>query len=322
MPKAKCKKCGKPLPSIHESRAGEDLLCFECFLITDKGQELLAQPYEPPTPQDTGAGGPGRYIDQLHIHHSASDAGNAASFGHYHSVILGWGEIAYNLIVCNGNGGGDGEVQFGKPDSSYPYSVGVDALNRRALAICFVGKFSPGKHPSPAQWRNGVAACRDWVHLYPTITPDTTGGHRQFNNNSACPGFEDSAIARMVADIFTPAAPQPSQPQEDEMLMMIMPLAGGVHPGGKEVYRTFTDGSFEKAWVFVGLSHYDDTTPLTGAVYIIDAAGNALWQQGFTLHDKANYAHLELPKGVTGWLQVDYDTPRRGEAPFYRSVRR
>ena len=218
----KCTVCGKPLPSVSESKQGaKGLLCYEHFLKTDTGRDLLNQPYEPPAPIDTGAGGPGRYIDQIHIHHSASDSGNAASFDYYHSVILGWGEIAYNLVICNGFGGGDGEAQLGKTDDRYPFSVGVDSLNRRALAVVYVGNFSPGRYPTPKQWTAGVNGCRGWINLYPTIIQSGVGGHRQFNANSACPGFEDSRIAEMVAEIF---GSNTEKPQEEDDMPQPVPL--------------------------------------------------------------------------------------------------
>jgi len=204
--------CGKPLPNVPRKNRNAALLCYEHFLETNKGRDLLARPYLPPVLGGSGLTDAGRLVTHADVHHTASESGNAASIGYYHAVILGWGEIAYNLVICNGNGGGDGEVQLGKVDDAYPYSVG-DSSNYTAWAVVVVGNFTPDQGPSPRQWSSLIPLLRNKAGRY-TIPRDEVKGHRERRANSACPGFSDALLNQMRADTFTATA----QPEEaDDM---------------------------------------------------------------------------------------------------------
>ena len=248
----RCSKCGKLLPSVHEKKQGaQGLLCYDHFLQTSTGRQLLTEEYKPPVPIDTGAGGPGRFIDQIHFHHSASESGNAASFRYYHSVVLGWGDIAYHAVVTNGFGGPDGEIQLGKDESLPGYSVGIQDLNNRCLAICYVGNFSPGRYPTPKQWKSGVAKMHEWATVY-GVFQHNVRGHRFWNPNSSCPGFEDAVAVQMAADVF--AIPKPIQeadvaiPVQGLILEFINTFEGPRLPMAKE-YPVYDNKRVHIGWV-------------------------------------------------------------------------
>ncbi len=313
-----CIRCGKPIPSVHESRQGaQGLLCYEHFLQTAEGRQLLAQAYVPPKPVDTGAGGPGRIIDQIHFHHSASDSGNAASFRYYHSVVLGWGDIAYHAVVTNGSGGPDGEVQWGKDDSEPGYSVGVWDLNARCLAICMVGNFSPGRYPTPAQYRSILAWMQTKAREY-GVAPANVRGHRFWNNNSSCPGFEDAFASQMTADVF--AQDGTSTPQEEsEMAFDTVPMKqsdGGTkfhghydntYPGVRECWAIIEVAQADEAgkpWPFgsIGAVIYKTQGPKDAAVKEI------------TIPVGDDWGTKDLFGPYNGGIEVDIPDPEQAKA--------
>ncbi len=209
-----CRKfgCDKKLPPMNEPYAvsWRRRLCYEHWLETRKGKKLLLV-NDPPI-----LGGAamleGRFIDRIQFHHSASESGNAASFRYYHAVVLGWGAIAYNWVITNGNGGPDGELQFGKPISEYPYSVGVPWINERSLAACWVGNFSAESAPTKRQWATAMELFRKLKGPL-RLEREMLRGHREEHANSACPGFSNTMCKRVRIDVFD----TPETGEEDDM---------------------------------------------------------------------------------------------------------
>jgi len=85
------------------------------------------------------------------LHHSATDVGNAESFGRYHREDRGWENgLGYHFVIGNGRGSGDGKLEIGErwlrqlPGAH----AGDTELNRRAIGICLVGDF---RHSRPTR---------------------------------------------------------------------------------------------------------------------------------------------------------------------------
>lgn len=78
------------------------------------------------------------------IHHSATNAGSAASFHRYHSN-QGYGGLCYHFVIGNGNGAKDGQVQEGFRWKEQISGTHVDNNswyhNIFGIGICLVGNF-------------------------------------------------------------------------------------------------------------------------------------------------------------------------------------
>jgi len=87
-------------------------------------------------------------IKYIVLHHSATTTGNVAVFRDYHIHQLGFADVGYHYVICNGQGGPDGEVQPGRPE----LMTGAHAPGRNAdsIGVCLVGDFTQGK-PTTAQ---------------------------------------------------------------------------------------------------------------------------------------------------------------------------
>ena len=133
------------------------------------------------------------------IHHSASDAGNAAVFDAAHRA-RGWDELGYHFVIDNGRGGSDGSVEVGSRWRSQKWGAHTggtpdNEYNNHGIGICLVGDFSDHL-PSAAQ----LASLRQLVvYLMRTydIPESNIIGHRDAPDaTTACPG--DALHAEVV----------------------------------------------------------------------------------------------------------------------------
>lgn len=76
---------------------------------------------------------PGRW-EQIVVHHSGQNVGDAQSIGHLHQA-LGYGGLAYHFVIGNGEGASDGVIQVGYRWMRQQESVYAP----RRIAICLVG---------------------------------------------------------------------------------------------------------------------------------------------------------------------------------------
>ena len=135
-----------------------------------------------------------RELTRIVLHHSASAGGSVIQFREDH-MAKGWTDVGYHVIICNGNGGGDGQRQRGRPD--FIAGAGVRENNTGALHVCCVGNFhKPDKgftgKPTLKQMRALGYQLVDWANEYPkanlALTDHRTDALAKFP--TACPGSE------------------------------------------------------------------------------------------------------------------------------------
>ena len=104
-------------------------------------------------------------IKWLVVHHSATPSGNVETFRRYHVDERGYDDVAYHYVICNGNGGPDGEVQQGRPLEK----VGAHAYgaNAQSVGICLVGDFMKSR-PTAKQWQSLIDLCRSLCRKFHT----------------------------------------------------------------------------------------------------------------------------------------------------------
>lgn len=114
-------------------------------------------------------------IKWIVVHHSGTDSGNVNVFRDYHVHKLGWEDVGYHFVICNGNGGGDGEVQPGRPLEK----VGAHAygMNYQSIGICLVGNFN-SYEPTQKQWTALVGLCSRLMYQL-NIAPSHVIGHKE-----------------------------------------------------------------------------------------------------------------------------------------------
>ncbi len=79
------------------------------------------------------------------VHNSGTRQGNARAFDYYHRRVKHMPNgLAYQFVIGNGHGSGDGKIEIG-PRWTYQLSGGhcaSDYLNNIAIGICLVGDFN------------------------------------------------------------------------------------------------------------------------------------------------------------------------------------
>lgn len=123
------------------------------------------------------------------IHHSASDAGDAATFDQWHRK-RGWDELGYHFVINNGESQPDGLVEVGGrwlEQKQGAHAKSADGqYNDRGIGICLVGNFE--KHrPTDAQWQSLLKLVSYLQKQYGIDTANVIG-HRNVNPKTACPG--------------------------------------------------------------------------------------------------------------------------------------
>jgi len=140
------------------------------------------------------------------IHHSATHDGSVKAFRNYHRS-KNWWDIGYNFVICNGDGGTDGELQKGRSigiSGAHVKSYKGANYNNMALGICLVGWFDDivwehsnpsvkfgnpyNKVPTKKQMDTLVDLVKDLMSEY-NISVKNVLGHREFPNvYKSCPG--------------------------------------------------------------------------------------------------------------------------------------
>jgi len=140
-------------------------------------------------------------IKYIVLHHSATTTGNVAVFRDYHIHQLGFADVGYHYVICNGQGGPDGEVQPGRPE----LMTGAHAPGRNAdsIGVCLVGDFTQGK-PTTAQMLALYGLLKEIMRRY-RIAPERVLAHREVNQTD-CPGSLDVAAIRTA--LSRPPAPK------------------------------------------------------------------------------------------------------------------
>lgn len=146
-------------------------------------------------------------IRYIVIHHSGTPNGNVAIFRDYHIHHNGWADIGYHYVICNGNGGPDGEVQEGR--NILLAGAHAPGRNNDSVGICLVGNFNLGR-PTNAQMMALYGLIRDLMRRYP-IVPDRVLAHKEVNQTD-CPGSLDVGAIRAALK-QPPAPPKPPQPK-------------------------------------------------------------------------------------------------------------
>jgi hypothetical protein len=171
---------------------------------------MTALPPLPPMPSPSPSGGvaprpTGLYSDQptaaesrswsvplrrpwhyIVIHHSASDAGNAAVFNSWH-LKKGWDGLGYDFVIGNGNGCGDGtvEVGFRWTEQKRGAHAGNDLMNEQGVGICLVGDFTKTR-PTSAQMKALSRLC-NFLSSYCGIPRENFRTHGDVRQTT-CPG--------------------------------------------------------------------------------------------------------------------------------------
>lgn len=136
-----------------------------------------------------------RPITHFVVHHSAGAGGNVAEFRRTH-IARGFSDVGYHVLIGNGRGAGDGEIQYGRPTSKD--GAGVYGNNHRKLHICCVGNFER-EHSgytgelSAAQWNALKVVIADLAAKFrrPDGSKPAVVGHREITlpgHGTLCPG--------------------------------------------------------------------------------------------------------------------------------------
>ena len=122
------------------------------------------------------------------IHHSASNSGNAASFGKQHREINGWSRgLGYDFVIGNGHGSDDGQIEVGprwvkQIDGAH---AGVKKYNRFGIGICLVGNFD-NTRPTKKQMSSLISLIKFFQERY-NIPSENVILHKHVKT-TACPG--------------------------------------------------------------------------------------------------------------------------------------
>ena len=133
----------------------------------------------------------GRQWRYIVLHHSATEAGNAETFGRFHRR-RGWDGLGYHFVIDNGRGGPDGQVEVGprwttqKQGAHCGHTPG-DEYNRHGIGICLVGDFTRSD-PSPAQQAALNKLLRHLMKTFGIAASNVIGHCQAPNQNTACPG--------------------------------------------------------------------------------------------------------------------------------------
>jgi hypothetical protein len=124
------------------------------------------------------------------IHHSATNAGGAASFDRYHREVNGWEELGYHFVIGNGTQTPDGYVEVGSRWHKQKHGAHCKSpgnyYNTHGIGICLVGDFTR-TGPSRAQ----MASLHRLLHYLRTearIAPSAIVSHGEINHKTQCPG--------------------------------------------------------------------------------------------------------------------------------------
>jgi N-acetyl-anhydromuramyl-L-alanine amidase AmpD len=127
-----------------------------------------------------------KVIDKIVLHHSATPSGNAEIFDKYHRETNGWACIGYHYVICNGNGGADGLIEYGRPLQFQ--GAHCKNNNLTSIGICVIGDFTT-KNPTTKQMESLDRLVKTLKLAFKDIA---VYFHRDLANSS-CPGDSGAA---------------------------------------------------------------------------------------------------------------------------------
>ncbi len=132
---------------------------------------------------------PGRW-HYIVVHHSGVDTGTVKGMDHYHRDVRHMENgLAYDFVIGNGSGMGDGEIAVGRRwtlqlDGGH---LASEAQNKIALGICLVGNFD--EHPPTRKEMESLRALVVVLMARCNLTPRAVKTHQQINIvHTRCPG--------------------------------------------------------------------------------------------------------------------------------------
>lgn len=132
---------------------------------------------------------PGRW-QYIVIHHSGVDTGTVVAMDKYHREVRHMENgLAYDFVIGNGSGMGDGQIAVGRRwtkqlDGGH---LASEAQNKVALGICLVGNLD--KHPPTPREMDSLRALVEALLLRCQLTPRAVKTHQQINIiHTRCPG--------------------------------------------------------------------------------------------------------------------------------------
>jgi LysM repeat protein len=132
---------------------------------------------------------PGRW-QYIVIHHSGVDTGTVKAMDQYHREVRHMENgLAYDFVIGNGSGMGDGEIGVGRRwtqqlDGGH---LASEAQNKIALGICLVGNFD--EHRPTSRQMESLRALVEALMVRCNLTPRTVKTHQQINIvPTRCPG--------------------------------------------------------------------------------------------------------------------------------------
>ena len=132
---------------------------------------------------------PGRWR-YIVIHHSGVDTGTMKGMDYYHREVRHMENgLAYDFVIGNGSGMGDGEIAVSKRwtlqlDGGH---LASEAQNKIALGICLVGNFD--EHPPTRKQMESLRAVVVALMARCDLTPRAVKTHQQINViHTRCPG--------------------------------------------------------------------------------------------------------------------------------------
>jgi hypothetical protein len=147
---------------------------------------------------------PGRW-QYIVVHHSGVDTGTVKGMDHYHRDVRHMENgLAYDFVIGNGSGMGDGEVAVGRRwtlqlDGGH---LASEAQNKIALGICLVGNFD--EHPPTQKEMESLRALVVALMARCDLTPRAVRTHQQINIvRTRCPG------SRFPTQTFLDSLPGP-----------------------------------------------------------------------------------------------------------------
>jgi LysM repeat protein len=132
---------------------------------------------------------PGRWR-YIVVHHSGVDTGTMKGMDHYHRDVRHMENgLAYDFVIGNGSGMGDGEIAVGRRwtlqlDGGH---LASEAQNKIALGICLVGNFD--EHPPTRKEMESLRSLVVALMARCNLTPRAVKTHQQINIvRTRCPG--------------------------------------------------------------------------------------------------------------------------------------
>jgi len=143
---------------------------------------------------------PGRW-QYIVIHHSGVDTGTVKAMDQYHREVRHMEHgLAYDFVIGNGSGMGDGELAVGprwtkQLDGGH---LASEAQNKIALGICLVGNFDD--HVPSARQMQSLRALVEALMVRCHLTPAAVKTHQQINIvRTRCPGAKFPAASFLAS---------------------------------------------------------------------------------------------------------------------------